>query len=180
MTSMWKKIVILLAVVLLSAALIFSLIGKGDVLMAKDGSTVKVNYTGTLEDGTIFDSSEGRGPLEFTLGENKVIVGFEEAIKGMKVSEKKTVTIPVDKAYGPHQAELVFVVDRSQLSSDLDNVAVGQHLKMKHATAGEIDVVVTEVSETTITIDANHPMAGKDLTFEIELLEIINPETTTD
>ena len=140
--------------------------------MAKEGDTVKVHYTGTLDDGTVFDTSEGSEPLEFTIGAGNVITGFDEAVKGMRTGEKKTVNIPSDQAYGPYQEDLVFVVDRSQLSSDLDNVEVGQQLNMQHETAGKIVVVVVAVSETTITIDANHPLVGKDLTFEIELIEI--------
>ena len=170
---MWKKIIVLLGVLLLSVALLFSFIGDDNALMAENGSIVKVNYTGTLEDGTVFDSSreEGREPLGFTVGEGAVIDGFEEAVNGMRVGDKKTITIPADKAYGQHLDELVIVVDRSELSVGLDPV-VGQHLNMQHPTAGTIEVVVVAVSETTITIDANHPLAGKDLTFEIELLEV--------
>jgi peptidylprolyl isomerase len=170
---MWKKYIVFFGILLLSATLIFSFIGEDDISMAKDGDTVKVHYTVTLEDGTVFDTSEGDEPLEFTVGAGNVITGFDEAVKGMRVGGKKTVTIPVDKAYGPRLDELIFVVDRSQLSSDLDTVVVGQQLNMQHETAGKIVVIVIEVSETTITIDANHPLAGKDLIFEIELVEII-------
>jgi len=148
--------------------------------MAKDGDMVKVHYTIILEDGTVFETSEGHEPYEFIVGAGDVIVGFDEAVKGMQVGEKKTVTIPVDKAYGPRLDELVFVVDKSQLPSDLGTVVVGQQLNMQHETAGTIVVIVTDVSETTITIDANHPMAGKDLTFEIEMMEIILPDKSAN
>ncbi|MFC1846747.1 peptidylprolyl isomerase [Chloroflexota bacterium] len=170
---MQKKYIVLLGILLLCTAMALSCVGKDDVLMAKDGDTVKVHYTGTLEDGTVFDTSDGKEPYEFTVGAGGVIAGFDEAVRGMQVGEKKTVTIPVDKAYGPRLDELIFVVDRSQLSPDLGNVVVGQQLNMQHETAGTIVVIVTEVSETTITIDANHPMAGKDLIFELELVEIL-------
>ena len=168
---MWKKIIVLLGLLLLSAALLLSFIGEDDALKAENGSTVKVDYVGTLEDGTVFDSSKGREPLGFTIGEGAVIAGFDDAVSGMRIGDKKTVTIPAEKAYGQHLEELIIVVDRSELSADLDPV-IGQHLQVQHPTAGTIEVVVTAVSEATITIDANHPLAGKDLTFEIELLEI--------
>ncbi|MAF85055.1 MAG: peptidylprolyl isomerase [Dehalococcoidales bacterium] len=139
--------------------------------MAKDGDTVKVHYTGTLEDGTTFDTSVGREPLEFTLGEGRVIPGFEEAVKGMQVGQSKTVTIPPERAYGLRLDDLVLVIEREQLPENLDP-EVGQQLQMQQADARTTVVVVTDVSETTITVDANHPLAGKGLTFEIELVEI--------
>ncbi|MFC1865292.1 peptidylprolyl isomerase [Chloroflexota bacterium] len=171
---MWKKVIVLLGVLLLSAALLFGFIGDDNALMAENGNIVKVNYIGTLEDGTVFDSSkeDGREPLEFSVGEGSYLANFEEAVNGMRVGDKKTIIIPADKAYGQHLDELVIVVDRSELSADLSNVAVGQDLTMQHPTAGTVNVIVVAVSETTITIDANHPLADKDLTFEIELLEI--------
>jgi len=139
--------------------------------MANDGDTVKVHYKGTLEDGTVFDTSRGREPLEFTLGGGTIIPGFEEAVKGMQVGQTKTVTIPAEEAYGPHRDELVMVIERDKLPEGL-NPAIGQQLQMQQADGRTAVVVVTDVSETTITIDANHPLAGKDLTFEIELVEI--------
>ena len=139
--------------------------------MANDGDTVKVHYTGTLEDGTVFDTSRGQEPLEFTLGEGNIIPGFEETVKGMLVGQTKMVTIPAEEAYGPHRDELVMVIERDKLPEGM-NTAIGQQLQMQQADGGTAVVVVTDVSETTITIDANHPLAGKDLTFEIELVEI--------
>jgi len=139
--------------------------------MASDGDTVSVHYTGTLEDGTKFDTSVGREPLEFTLGEGAIIPGFEEAVKGLKVGKSKTVTIPAEEAYGPHRDDLVIVVEREQLPADLDP-KVDQQLQMQQTDGRTAVVIVTDVSETTITVDANHPLAGKDLTFEIELVEI--------
>ena len=138
---------------------------------AKDGDTVKVHYTGTLEDGTVFDSSLDSEPLEFTLGAGEMIPGFEEAVKGMQVGQSKTVTIPADKAYGPHHEDIIFLVEREQLPENL-NPEVGQRLQMLQTGGPTIPVIVTEVFETAIVVDANHPLAGKDLTFEIQLLEI--------
>ena len=139
--------------------------------MASDGDTVRVHYTGTLEDGTTFDTSVGREPLEFTLGEGKMIPGFEKAIYGLKVGKSKTVTIPAEEAYGPHRDDLVIVVEREQLPANL-HPKVDQQLQMQQTDGRTAVVIVTDVSETTITVDANHPLAGKDLTFEIELVEI--------
>ena len=139
--------------------------------MASDGDTVRVDYTGTLEDGTTFDTSVGSEPLEFTLGEGNVISGFEKAVYGLQVGKSKTVTIPTEEAYGPHRDDLVIVVEREQLPADLDP-KVDQQLQMQQTDGRTAVVIVTDVSETTITVDANHPLAGKDLTFEIELVEI--------
>jgi len=140
--------------------------------VAKNGDTVRVNYTGKLADGTIFDSSAGREPLEFTVGAGQVIPGFDNAVLGMKVGEKKTVTIPVDEAYGPRRDEQIVEISREKLPSDM-TPEVGQQLVMKQSDGREIVVVITKVSDETVTIDANHPLAGKDLTFEIELVKIL-------
>ena len=171
MIKVLKNICVILLVILTGILLLTGCAGKGDSVMANDGDTVKVHYTGTLEDGTVFDTSRGREPLEFTLGEGTIIPGFEETVKGMQVGQTKTVTIPAEEAYGPHRDELVMVIERDKLPEGL-NPAIGQQLEMQQADGGTAVVVVTDVSETTITIDANHPLAGKDLTFEIELVEI--------
>ncbi|HEY92170.1 MAG TPA: peptidylprolyl isomerase [Dehalococcoidia bacterium] len=139
--------------------------------MANDGDSVSVHYTGKLEDGTVFDSSLEREPLEFTLGEGTLIPGFEEAVRGMHVGQSKTVTIPPEEAYGPYLDEMVLVIEREQLPPEL-NPAVGQQLQMQQQDGRVIVVLVTDISETTITVDANHSLAGKDLIFDIELLEI--------
>ena len=139
--------------------------------MASDGDTVRVHYTVTLQDGTTFDTSVGREPLEFTLGEGRMIPGFEKAVYGLQVGKSKTVTIPAEEAYGPHRDDLVIVVEREQLPADLDP-KVDQQLPIQQTDGRTAVVIVTDVSETTITVDANHPLAGKDLTFEIELVEI--------
>jgi len=146
---------------------------------AKQGDRVKVHYTGKLTDGEVFDSSEcaddgcgcGTGPLEFTIGTGEVIPGFEEAVVGMGPGEEKTVTIPVDKAYGPRMEEMVAVVGRSELPADLDPV-VGQQLEVTQQDGHSFPVLITEVTDTTVTLDANHPLAGRDLIFQLRLVEI--------
>ena len=136
---------------------------------AQDGDTVKVHYTGTLSDGTQFDSSAGRDPLEFTLGAGNVIAGFDDAARGMSVGEKKTVTIPAAQAYGEQRPELVQEIERSMLPEDLD-VEIGTRLR----TGGDepMIVVVTALSDSSVTLDGNHDLAGQDLTFAIELVGI--------
>jgi FKBP-type peptidyl-prolyl cis-trans isomerase 2 len=146
------------------------MIGCG-AAVAKNGDTVQVNYTGKLTDGTMFDSSIGREPLEFTLGAGQVIPGFDKAVFGMKVGEKKTVTIPVDEAYGPVRDDLVVEVPREKLPSDL-TPEVGQQLVSTQPDGRQVVVTITSVSDNTVIINANHPLAGKDLTFEIELVKI--------
>jgi peptidylprolyl isomerase len=140
--------------------------------VAKTGDTVQVNYTGKLADGTVFDSSVGRDPLEFTLGKGETIPGFEKAVLGMKVGEKKTVTIPSDEAYGPHFDDMVVEVPREKLPSNIEP-KVGQMLEATGQNGETIRFTVTSISDNgTVTLDANHPLAGKDLTFDIELVKI--------
>jgi len=171
MIKVLKHICVILLVILTGILLLTGCAGKGDSAMANDGDTVEVHYKGTLEDGTVFDTFRGREPLEFTLGEGTIIPGFEENVKGMQVGQTKTVALPAEEAYGPRRDELVMVIERDKLPEGL-NPAIGQQLQMQQADGGTAIVIVTDVSETTITIDANHPLVGKDLTFEIELLEI--------
>jgi len=144
--------------------------GCGGPAVAKNGDTVKVHYTGKLQDGTVFDTSVGSEPLEFTLGQGQIISGFEQAVIGMRAGESKTVTIPVDQAYGPYYDDMVLEVERDELPEDLEP-EVGMQLQMNQGDGGIMIVTITEVSETTIKIDANHPLAGQDLTFDIELVE---------
>ena len=144
---------------------------------AKNGDTVKVHYTGKLNDGTVFDSSEGREPLEFVVGTGEIIPGFEEAVIGMNEGETKTVTIPADKAYGPHNDELVLVVGREQVPPDL-KVKIGDLLQVTLPDGHRVDVTVTALNDEAVTLDANHPLAGQDLTFEIELVSI-GPATSS-
>ncbi|MFC2001549.1 peptidylprolyl isomerase [Chloroflexota bacterium] len=136
-----------------------------------DGNIVKVHYTGKLDDGTIFDTSAEREPLEFTIGAGQMIAGFEGAVRGMQVGQVRMVTIPAEEAYGPRNEDMVLVVERDKLPENL-NPEVGQRLQMRQENSDTAVVVVTDVSDTTITLDANHPLAGKALTFEIELVEI--------
>ena len=137
---------------------------------AKIGDTVKVHYTGKLEDGTVFDTSNNRDPLQFTIGENQVIPGFEEAVVGIKPGESRTAKFPADKAYGPHRKEMVMVVNRNQFPVDMEP-KTNQQLQISQDDGGRIVVTVTEVSESSVTLDANHPLAGKDMTFDIQLME---------
>lgn len=138
---------------------------------AKKGDKVKVHYTGRLEDGTVFDTSVERGPYEFTIGQSKIVPGFAEAVVGMKPGQSKTVEIPAKKAYGLHRKDMIAVIERSKLPADL-NPEVGQRLRIDQADGQKIPATVVEVSDSTVTLDANHPLAGKDLVFDIELLEI--------
>ena len=139
--------------------------------VAKTNDTVKVHYTGKLTDGTVFDSSLERDPLQFTVGAGQMIAGFDQAVNGMELSEKKTVTIPSNEAYGPVNDELFQQVPKSDLPDDMDP-KVGQTLVATTPDGRQQQVLVAEVTEETITIDANHPLAGKDLIFDIELVEI--------
>lgn len=138
---------------------------------AKSGDTVKIHYTGKLQDGTVFDSSEGNDPLEFTIGGGQVIPGFDEAVNEMSKGENKTVTIPVDKAYGPRNEELVMTAPIDQVPPDL-NPEVGQQLQLGGPNGEMMVVKVVEVNDQHIKLDANPPLAGQDLTFDIELVEI--------
>lgn len=139
---------------------------------AKKGDTVKVHYTGKLKDGTVFDSSQGREPLQFTIGSGQVIPGFEEAVTGMAPQESKTADIPADQAYGARHEEMVMEVPREQVPPDIQP-EVGQRLQVGMQGGQPIVVTITEVGETNITLDANPPLAGKDLIFDIELVEIV-------
>lgn len=138
---------------------------------AKYGDTVMVHYEGKLSDGTVFDASTGGDPLQFTIGEGEIIPGFEEAVVGMSIGESKTAEIPADQAYGPHQSQLVVNVERNQLPADFD-LEVGQQLQIQQAPGQVIPVIVTDLSDDQVTLDANHPLAGKDLVFDIQLVEI--------
>ena len=140
---------------------------------AETGDTVKIHFTGKLEDGTVFGSTANREPLEFKLGEGGIIPGVESAVEGMNVGESKTVKVPPEQAYGPHQAELVAEVSRDRFPEGVEP-KIGQKFEIPRPDEqGQVTVVrVVKVSESTVTLDANHPLAGRDLTFELELLEI--------
>jgi peptidylprolyl isomerase len=137
----------------------------------KKGNTVKVHYTGKFEDGTVFDSSHERGPLEFTIGDGKIIPGFEEALTGMNLNDSKTVKIPFDKAYGPYHDELCMEVEKSQFPPHI-NPQIGQQLQIPRSDGQTVMFVVTHITEKTITLDSNNPLAGKDLIFDLQVVEI--------
>lgn len=139
---------------------------------AKSGDTVRIHYTGTLDDGTQFDSSAGREPLEFSLGGGQVIPGFDSAVDGMNVGDNKTVTIPPEQAYGQRHEQLVQQVSRDALPDDM-KPAVGMQLQSQSPDGHIMNLVVTEVADDSITVDANHPLSGQALTFDIELVEIV-------
>jgi peptidylprolyl isomerase len=138
---------------------------------AKRGDTVQIHYTGTLADGSVFDSSDGRDPLEFAVGSGMIIPGLDVAIPGMAVGDKKVVEVPADQAYGPVHPEARQPIPRSELPSDIPQ-EVGTRLQMQNPEGQVIAVVIVEVTETEVIIDANHPLAGKDLTFAIEMVGI--------
>lgn len=137
----------------------------------KMNSTVSVHYTGKLEDGNVFDSSQGRDPLSFTVGAGQLIKGFETGVMGMKVSESKTVNIPANEAYGPVREELIQKIERNLLPEELDP-QVGQKLASQGEDGRQMVVSVIAIDDQTITIDGNHELAGKDLIFEIEVVSI--------
>lgn len=138
---------------------------------AKSGDTVKIHYTGTLKDGTEFDSSAGREPLQFTLGSGKVIPGFENAVEGMAVGDKKTVNIPSEEAYGPRREEMVQEFPRTALPDDLEPEE-GMALQARNQGGEMINLTITTVNDDSITVDGNHPLAGRALNFDIELVDI--------
>ncbi|PIE70514.1 MAG: peptidylprolyl isomerase [Deltaproteobacteria bacterium] len=138
---------------------------------AAEGNTVKVHYTGRLEDGTVFDSSMDREPLAFEVGSGMVIPGFENGVKGMAVGEKKTLTIPPESAYGRENRELIVSLPKDQFPPEIP-LEVGQRLQHRRQDGGVINVIITAVSDTAVTVDANPPLAGKTLIFDIELMEI--------
>jgi peptidylprolyl isomerase len=144
----------------------------GSMTQAKQGDTVRVHYTGTLDDGQEFDSSRGLDPLTFTIGAGSVIQGFDDAVTGMTVGDEKRVTIPAEEAYGPRRDELTVRLPRTELPSDLQ-LEEGSQLRMEQ---GEQSIVVTvrELDDQTVTLDANHPLAGEALTFDLRLVDIVS------
>jgi FKBP-type peptidyl-prolyl cis-trans isomerase 2 len=142
-----------------------------DMTQAKEGNTVKVHYTGKLDDGTVFDSSRDSDPLEYTIGAGQIIPGFEQAVIGMDIGDSKSVRIVPEDAYGPHRDEMVMAIKRDQLPPELEP-QVGLQLQSRQRDGQIVVFTITEVNETSITVDANHPLAGKSLTFEIELLDV--------
>jgi FKBP-type peptidyl-prolyl cis-trans isomerase 2 len=137
----------------------------------KSGDTVRIHYTGTLADGSVFDSSEGRDPLEFTVGTGQVIAGMDGGLPGMKVGDKKRLEIAAEDAYGPVNDEARQAIPREGIPDDIP-LEIGTQLQMQTPEGHVLPVTVVEVTEATVTLDANHPLAGKDLNFDIELVSI--------
>lgn len=157
----------------LSAVLVEDREQKGaNMERVKKADTVRVHYTGRLEDGKVFDTSVRREPLQFTLGQQSVIAGLQQAVVGMAVGERKTIQIAPDQAYGAHRQDLVFEVGRGELPPNVEP-EIGQRLRYRHPDGQPIAFTVTSVSESTVTLDGNHPLAGKALTFDLELVEIV-------
>ncbi len=138
---------------------------------AKSGDTVQVHYRGTLDDGSEFDSSAGRDPIEFTIGGGMVIAGFDQAVTGMAVGDRKTITIPSDEAYGPKRAELMQQVERGAFPPDLD-LEPGRQLQASGPEGENVVLTVVEFNDDFVTVDLNHPLAGENLTFELEMVAI--------
>ena len=139
---------------------------------ARSGDRVRVHYTGTFEDGSQFDSSAGGDPIEFTIGAGEVVPGFEQAVSGMTVGEKKSTRIEADDGYGARTDQLVFTVSRSEVPPGME-LAIGDHLRLGAPDGETIAAEVTAMDEESVTLDANHPLAGKTLVFDLELVEIV-------
>jgi peptidylprolyl isomerase len=139
---------------------------------ATSGDTVLFHYTGCLNDGTVFDSSSGREPLRVTLGTGQVIRGVDEALVGMAPGEEKTVTLPADEAYGPRRPELLHEVQREAIPPEVD-VEAGKQLEGRDTAGQRLRLTVVDVADETVTLDANHPLAGQDLKFELQLVQIV-------
>ncbi|WP_332449406.1 FKBP-type peptidyl-prolyl cis-trans isomerase [Methanoculleus sp.] len=162
------------AVLLIACAVVLTagcVANDGGEAKVKPGDAVKVDYTGTLENGTVFDSSAGREPLRFVVGSNAVIPGFDAGVVGMQVGETKTIHVPVDQAYGPHREELVFVADPAGIPGG-ENLTVGDTVGITLSSGQMLPGRVTGVSPGAVIIDANHHLAGVDLTFIVTLVEI--------
>jgi peptidylprolyl isomerase/FKBP-type peptidyl-prolyl cis-trans isomerase SlpA len=142
------------------------------VAKAKNGDAVQLHYRGTLEDGTMFGFADREGPLELTLGQTEVIAGLQEAIIGMEEGDSKTVHLSPDDAFGEHRQELVATVEKTSFPSHV-SPEVGMNLVLKSSDENSMNVTVTAVDEDTVTLDGNHPLAGKELTFEITLVQIL-------
>lgn len=150
----------------------FVLKGKKMMGQAKIGDTVKVHYTGKFEDGTEFATSINDNPLQFTIGEGEVIPGLEQAVTGMKPGQAKTAKIQAEQAYGSYQESKVRQVNRERFPADMD-LQIGKAVTIRKPGGKKIKSIVLTVSETSVTLDANHPLAGEDLFFDIQLIEII-------
>ena len=145
---------------------------------AKEGDEVQVHYTGKLEDGTVFDTSEDGEPLSFTIGEERVIPGFEEAVAGMEPGDSKTTEVDPEQAYGEHREDMVMEMEKDQIPNEVDP-EVGQQLQLRLENGQTVPVLITALGEDTVTIDANHPLAGRKLIFEIEVVDVAEGDGTT-
>lgn len=141
-------------------------------MSVEDGDTVRVHYTGTLKDGTEFDSSHGRDPLEFTVGEGEVIQGFEEMVLGLDEGESTEATLPPEEAYGERSEERLIEVETDQLPDDIEP-EIGMQLEIETPQGGRARVRITEIGDDVVTLDGNHPLAGRELTFELEVVDIV-------
>ncbi len=139
---------------------------------AESGSAVRVHYTGTLDDGNVFDTSREREPLEFTIGSGQLIKGFEDAVLGMTAGDVRTVKIPAAEAYGDSRDELVITINKQQFPEHI-NPAEGLQLDLKGPDGSVLNAIIKAVEEESVILDANHPLAGKDLNFDIELIEVV-------
>jgi FKBP-type peptidyl-prolyl cis-trans isomerase 2 len=139
----------------------------------KKGDKVRVHYHGRLNNGQTFDKSEGREPLEFEVGSGMVIMGFDEGVKGMAVGDKKTINIPFDQAYGPRNPDMVIEMPKDRFPKDME-LEVGMPLGMSDGQGQQFEVTITEIKDDSVILDANHPLAGQDLIFDLELVEIVN------
>lgn len=144
---------------------------KNNMQQVKKGDKVKVHYHGKLTSGETFDSSAGRDPLEFEVGGGMVIKGFDDGVTGMSIGEKKTITIPYNEAYGPRNPEMVIEMPKERFPENME-IEVGMPLMMSDQEGHQFQVEVTEIREAVVILDANHPLAGKDLVFDLELVEI--------
>jgi FKBP-type peptidyl-prolyl cis-trans isomerase 2 len=138
---------------------------------SQDGDTVKVHYTGKVKDGEVFDSSREREPLEVTIGQNQVIPGFENALKDLSVGETRQITLAPEDAYGPYREDMIVKVDRSRFPENVDP-QIGQRFQVQSADGSPLTVMVKDTADDGVTLDANHPLAGKDLEFDLEMVEI--------
>jgi peptidylprolyl isomerase len=143
------------------------------MMQAKHGDTVRVHYRGRLRDGSEFEASFDREPLQFMIGGGQVIAGFEEAVVGMKPGDSKTTELPAEKAFGLYREDMVAVVDKSQFEDWGLEPEIGESVRIRQPDGSSIEVTVSDVTESEVTVDANHPLAGEDLTFDIELVDIV-------
>jgi peptidylprolyl isomerase len=137
----------------------------------ENGNTVKVHYTGKLDNGDVFDSSQNKDPLQFQIGGGQVIKGFEAAILGLGVGEKTTTTIPPEEAYGPYNDKMIMNVEKKQFPENL-TLTLNQQLQIPQENGATVIVTVTDIQDDMVTLDGNHPLAGKTLIFDLELVEI--------